>query len=779
VPIAAVGSICGPTRMGPGANLEEEPVSANGHIRGIRKPYRGGRSLVIVFALVTLFASAVGGLWASPAQAATSVSYSDEELAFVQLLNDYRIGQGRQPLLLSDTLSLSADRHSSDMGKYAFFSHRTGYNNAMTAALSGKRSDWFLKGAYPWDRMRASGYNYYTNMGENIAAGQQTAQGVFDDFKESKLGHNEAMLASYYKAVGVSQVVYEWGSQYKYYWTVDFGGLVDPLAHDPEVYQTGDPRITLIGNWSSRASNYASGRDLTCAASQGAAVLVSFAGTGVEIWAKTGPDQGMVQVSLDGGPAEQVDLYNPVALYQQVVYEKPQGTLENKTHTLTIQWIEQKNLSASGYLVSLDAVKTLGTSGWYGRLTQASQPTRHQQEETAFNYTGGWATGWTWSASGGSFSYANSPGASVNVTFDGTYVTWVAKKGPGYGKAAVSLDGGPAQEVDLYSPYDLYKQKVYSSGLLDGGPHTLSIYWVGQKNAAAFDYRINVDTFDMLGTPTEAPEAGPVTWLYEQNDGRVTYLGPWSTRWDGAASAGSFYYTSTTRAAALVNFTGTAVELLAKKGPDRGTVQVSLDGGPAEEVDLYNPVALYQQVVYKPQGTLENKTHTLSIKCTGEKNDASGGYVVDVDALRITGTMNPVPAPTRFQQDSKAPEPKFEYAGAWSTGWTWSASGGSFFSSDTTISSVTVTFDGTYLSWVARTTPWYGIANVTLDGDTAKAVKVDLYSASVGWKRPVYNTGLLDKGSHTLTISWTGEKNRLSVGTAIGIDAVDVFLTTR
>ena len=131
---------------------------------------------VAVGALVALVAL---GLIPGEAEA---VGYSAEEAAFVNLVNDYRASNGLQPLLVSDALSEAGDRHSADMGKYKFFDHYT------------KASDWFAVGASPWDRMAASGYNYNTYKGENIAAGYSTAAAVFQGWKTSP-GHNANMLS--------------------------------------------------------------------------------------------------------------------------------------------------------------------------------------------------------------------------------------------------------------------------------------------------------------------------------------------------------------------------------------------------------------------------------------------------------------------------------------------------------------------------------------------------------------------------------------------------------
>ena len=363
-----------------GANLEEVPVSVNGHQHGVSRAFRGGRSLIIVFALFALLASAVSGLLVAPTHASTEVAYCSEELNFIWLLNDYRASNGKEPLLLSDTLSLAADRHSSDMGKYSFFSHRTGYNTDMTAALSGVRSDWFVKGSYPWDRMRASGYDYSTSMGENIAAGQQTAQKLFDDFKASKQGHNETMLSSYYKVVGVSQV-YVPGSQSGWYWTVDFGGYVDPSVQPAGVYQVSqrvqqnNPKLFYAGTWSGAYSSLASGGSFRYANSARAAVNVTFKGTSLTWLAKKGSNYGKAWVKLDDRAPVVVDLYSSYAKYKQRVYQT--GLLADAEHTLTIYWLGQKNAASKGYILSVGCLRPGGRADPGSR---SAAPTHHLSE---------------------------------------------------------------------------------------------------------------------------------------------------------------------------------------------------------------------------------------------------------------------------------------------------------------------------------------------------------------------------------------------------------------
>ena len=87
----------------------------------------------------------------------------------------------------------------------------------------------------------------------------------------------------------------------------------------------------------------------------------------------------------------------------------------------------------------------------------------------------------------------------MTVTFVGSYLSWIAKKSPVYGKAKVTLDGGTPVVVDLYTAKEVWKQKVWETKTLVPGTHTVKIEWTGTKNSAATDTNIGVDAFDVIG----------------------------------------------------------------------------------------------------------------------------------------------------------------------------------------------------------------------------------------------------------------------------------------
>lgn len=170
---------------------------------------------VFLFAIVAL-----AMLSLRPGAAGADTSYDSEEKQFLELINAYRADNGAGPLTLSEDLTVSSEYHNEDMAEYNFFAHDTA------------ESSHYPTGSQPWDRMSAEGYDYNTYKGENLAAGYETAEEAFQAWKDSP-SHNTAMLDGNYKVIGISRIDVP-GSAFGWYWTTDFGGLVDSSVRQPE-----------------------------------------------------------------------------------------------------------------------------------------------------------------------------------------------------------------------------------------------------------------------------------------------------------------------------------------------------------------------------------------------------------------------------------------------------------------------------------------------------------------------------------------------------------------
>lgn len=156
---------------------------------------------------------------------------------------------------------------------------------------------------------------------------------------------------------------------------------------------------------------------------------------------------------------------------------------------------------------SVAPTTTIATTTTTAITTTTTTPvlTRSEQTDSHLVYAGTWNTSTNASASEGSLFFANSRGASVTVAFAGTYLAWIGKKSPAYGKAKVTLDGRSLGTVDLYSASTGWQQKVWGTGTLEYGPHTVTIAWTGTKNAASTGTNISVDAFDVVGSLNRVP----------------------------------------------------------------------------------------------------------------------------------------------------------------------------------------------------------------------------------------------------------------------------------
>jgi uncharacterized protein YkwD len=130
-------------------------------------------------------------------------SPDSEERAFLDLINDYRDKNGAGKLSLNNQLGAAAEHHSQDMAKKNYFSHKL--SNGDSAEENIKRF----------------GYTNYDFVGENIAAGHETASKVFEQWKKSS-DHDKNMRSKDFDEIGIGRA-HAQKSKYGWYWTTTFG----------------------------------------------------------------------------------------------------------------------------------------------------------------------------------------------------------------------------------------------------------------------------------------------------------------------------------------------------------------------------------------------------------------------------------------------------------------------------------------------------------------------------------------------------------------------------
>lgn len=117
------------------------------------------------------------------------------------LVNQERQTRGLQPLWRNSTLEAQAEAYACEMIHYDFFGHDNPINGSNL-------------------RTRNAEFGYpFRLIGENLAAGQQTARDVMKDWMNSR-AHRENLLNPNFREVGIGIRL---GGDYGTYWVQEFG----------------------------------------------------------------------------------------------------------------------------------------------------------------------------------------------------------------------------------------------------------------------------------------------------------------------------------------------------------------------------------------------------------------------------------------------------------------------------------------------------------------------------------------------------------------------------
>ena len=129
------------------------------------------------------------------------------------------------------------------------------------------------------------------------------------------------------------------------------------------------------------------------------------------------------------------------------------------------------------------------------------------------------------------------------------------------------------------------------------------------------------------------------TYTYDDTSPDLNYSGTgWSHVSNQSYTGGDYEktesFSDTAGDSMSVTFTGTSVQWIAPTASNHGIADVYLDGNQVATADGYSPGTNFQQVEYSVSG-LADTSHTLKIVVSGQKNPASGGTYVSVDAINV------------------------------------------------------------------------------------------------------------------------------------------------
>jgi hypothetical protein len=82
---------------------------------------------------------------------------------------------------------------------------------------------------------------------------------------------------------------------------------------------------------------------------------------------------------------------------------------------------------------------------------------------------------------------------SVTLTFRGTHISLYGARAPHHGIGLISIDGGAESRIDYYAATRADNQLLWTSPLLQSGPHTLRLRVSGANNPASSGTVVTID----------------------------------------------------------------------------------------------------------------------------------------------------------------------------------------------------------------------------------------------------------------------------------------------
>ena len=145
-------------------------------------------------------------------------------------------------------------------------------------------------------------------------------------------------------------------------------------------------------------------------------------------------------------------------------------------------------------------------------------------------------------------------------------------------------------------------------------------------------FTASIVRFEVFAAVSRVPRSiGVLAGAVDDGSPAVVYSGHWMPGSFGSAYGGTLTYSDEAGATARFVFEGTELQYIYTKAYNRGLVLVIIDGSPVRKIDLYDPSIIWQErTVF---GGLKPGTHRAEIQVLGQRNAASTGNFVDIDAL--------------------------------------------------------------------------------------------------------------------------------------------------
>ena len=257
-------------------------------------------------------------------------------------------------------------------------------------------------------------------------------------------------------------------------------------------------------------------------------------------------------------------------------------------------------------------------------------------------------------------SYTRQPGATAEVSFEGTGLALYGQKAANGPILSVTIDGVPMEDADFYAPSTTGSEElVWQVEGLEDGAHQAVFTFTDRANPSAAPIQgamqAAIDYFVVTSEETQPELPAGQQSRVEDTDAAMSFDDTW-------APYGNIHYTGTVGATMSFTFTGNAVELYGDVNYTGLTFDVSIDGQPAGTADTYAPSYAAETKIYSASGLQEGE-HRLTLTYTGENNnpEAHGVLQGSVDYALVWAQEQP--DLIRYEKDYEDGQPG-EWEGA-------------------------------------------------------------------------------------------------------------------
>jgi hypothetical protein len=228
-------------------------------------------------------------------------------------------------------------------------------------------------------------------------------------------------------------------------------------------------------------------------------------------------------------------------------------------------------------------------------------------------------------ASGGSVFQ----GASVSIPINGTAITWIGKKGPTYGIASWSIDGGVETRVDNYNSTELDQQRIVSASGLTQGPHILRIMLTTSTSGS--DHKQTIDAMQVTGSLLTFSQGTVAGW---DNSSPLIFSGNWGGGSFPDDLSGGHWWDGKAGDSVSWTFSGkTLITAWGRPDLENGVMNVYLDGSLVKQTstryggvdnDSNNSTLLFAAKVSSAE-------HTIKLSPAGYGDGGPGRNLVQFD----------------------------------------------------------------------------------------------------------------------------------------------------